>query len=252
MTQDHIIRSGGNTADRGAQETAGLVLVPGLLCDAALFGLQVATLAEDAEIWIPDVSRHANLREIGEAILRDVPHRTFALAGLSMGGYIAMELMRQAPERVTRLALLDTRATPDTEEESERRRELVRLAQTERGFTPVTSRMLPLLVHSSRIRDTQLVQIIRDMAERTGIEGFVRQQTAIIGRPDSRPLLDEISVPTLVLCGRQDAITPLGAHEEMAQRIAGAKLTIIEECGHLSTLERPDAVNSALRDWMSV
>ena len=246
MIQDQSNRSGGGVAGG-----AGLVLVPGLLCDAALFGPQVETLAEEAEIWIPDVSRHASLREMGEAILHDAPFQTFALAGLSMGGYIAMELMRQAAQRVTRLALLDTRATPDTGEESERRRELIRLAQTERGFAPVTSRMLPLLVHSSRIRDAQLVQIIRDMAERTGIEGFVRQQTAIIGRPDSRPLLADISVPTLILCGRQDAITPLGAHEEMAQGIAGAKLKIIEECGHLSTLERPDAVNAALREWMS-
>lgn len=251
MTQDHTTRPGGKAGDRSAQASAGLVLVPGLLCDAALFVPQVPALEDIADIWIPDVSRHSSIREMGEAILRDAPFRTFALAGLSMGGYIAMEVMRQAPERATRLALLDTRATPDSAEESERRRELIRLAQTERGFAPVTSRMLPLLVHSSRIKDAPLVQIIRDMAERTGIEGFVRQQTAIIGRPDSRPGLGDIAVPALILCGREDVITPLAAHEEMERLIPDAELAVIDHCGHLSTLEQPDAVNNLLRKWLS-
>jgi pimeloyl-ACP methyl ester carboxylesterase len=160
--------------------------------------------------------------------------------------------MRRAPERVTRLALLDTRPAPDTPEESERRRELIRLAETERGFTPVTNRMLPLLVHPSRVQDAPLVRVIRGMAERTGIEGFVRQQTAIINRPDSRPGLKDIRVPTLILCGREDAITPLKLHEEMAKAIEGSMLVVIEECGHLSTLERPEEVNRALRDWLSM
>jgi pimeloyl-ACP methyl ester carboxylesterase len=228
----------------------GLVLVPGLLCDAALFAPQVGALADCADTWIPDLRAQSSLAGMAETILREAPFERFALAGLSMGGYVAMELMRQAPARVERLALLDTRAAPDTPEESERRRELIRLAQTARGFTPVTSRMLPLLVHASRLKDAPLVQVIRDMADRTGIEGFVRQQTAIIARPDSRPGLADIAVPTLVLCGREDAITPLACHEEMAALIPGASLVVVETCGHLSTLEQPAAVNPALRDWL--
>ena len=227
-----------------------LVLVPGLLCDAALWGPQVQALADVADFWIPDLRTQRTMREMGQAVLDEAPFSAFALAGLSMGGYVAMEVMRRAPERVTRLALLDTRATPDTGEESERRRELIRLAQTERGFAPVTNRMLPLLVHPSRVKDAPLVKVIRDMAERTGIEGFVRQQTAIIGRPDSRPELKNIKVPALIACGREDAITPLARHEEMAALIPGSQLEIIEECGHLSTLERPVEVNRALRGWL--
>lgn len=227
-----------------------LVLVPGLLCDAALWGPQVEALADVADFWVPELRTQRSMREMGQTVLDEAPFSAFALAGLSMGGYVAMEVMRRAPERVTRLALLDTRATPDTEEESDRRRELIRLARAERGFTPVTNRMLPLLVHPSRVKDTSLVKIIRGMAEHTGIEGFVRQQTAIIGRPDSRPGLSAIKAPTLVLCGREDAITPLARHEEMAALIPASRLEIVEACGHLSTLERPGEVNRALRSWL--
>lgn len=229
-----------------------LVLLPGLLCDAALWGPQVEALSDFADFWIPDLRTQPSIREMGSAVLDDAPFSGFALAGLSMGGYVAMEVMRRGAQRVTRLALLDTRATPDMPEESERRRELIRLAQTERGFTPVTNRMLPLLVHPSRVRDAPLVRIIRDMAERTGIDGFVRQQTAIIGRPDSRVDLKEVNVPTLILCGREDAITPLARHQEMAALIPGSELTVVAACGHLSTLERPVEVNRALRAWLEM
>ncbi len=227
-----------------------LVLLPGLLCDAALWGPQVEALAAVADFWIPDLRTQSSIRAMGQSVLDEAPFSTFALAGLSMGGYVAMEVMRLAAERITRLALLDTRATPDTPEESERRRELIRLAQSERRFTPVTNRMLPLLVHPSRIKDAPLAGIIRDMAERTGIDGFVRQQTAIIARPDSRPGLKEVKVPTLILCGREDVITSLGRHEEMAALIPGSQLTVVEQCGHLSTLERPTEVSRALEGWL--
>lgn len=191
------------------------------------------------------------MREMAESVLRDAPSAQFALAGLSMGGYVCMEILRQAPHRVTRLSLLDTRARPDDAEETRRRLELMRLAKTARGFTPVTNRMLPLLVHPSRVKDKVLVRTIREMAERIGVDGYLRQQTAIIARPDSRLDLRKIRVPTLILCGGQDAITPVDMHEEMAAIVPGSKLAVLEECGHLSTLERPDAVNAALRDWLA-
>jgi len=227
-----------------------LVLLPGLLCDAALWEPQLSQLADVARFWVPDLTEYESVTAMAEAVLRDAPWREFALAGLSMGGYVALEIMRQAPQRVTRLALLDTRARPEIRDDTERRQQLMKLAQTERGFTPVTRRMLPLTLHPSRVKDAQLTRIIREMAERTGVEAYLRQQRAVIVRPDFRPGLRSINCPTLVLCGRQDQLTPLEYSEEMAAAIPGAKLAVVEECGHLPTLERPDVVNAALREWL--
>jgi pimeloyl-ACP methyl ester carboxylesterase len=227
-----------------------LVLLPGLLCDAALWEPQLAELADIARFWVPDLTEYESMKEMGESVLRDAPWKEFALAGLSMGGYVALEVMRQAPQRVTRLALLDSRAQPETPDETGRRRQLMNLAQTERGFTPVTGRMLPLMLHPSRVKDAQLTKTIRDMAERTGVEAYLRQQRAIIARPDFRPWLPKIRCPVLVLCGREDQLTPLECSEEMSAAIPGAKLVVVEECGHLSTLERPEVVNDSTREWL--
>lgn len=159
--------------------------------------------------------------------------------------------MRRAPERVTRLALLDTSARPDTDEQRARRRGLIELA--EKGeFKGVTPRLLPLLIHPDRLGDEALKATVMGMAERVGKEAFLRQQKAIMGRPDSRPDLARIKCPALVLVGRQDALTPVAVHEEMAAGIPGARLVIVEDCGHLSTLEKPEAVNAALEDWLAI
>ena len=124
---------------------------------------------------------------------------------------------------------------------------MMKLAQTERGFAPITTRMLPLLVHPSRVRDATLVEAIRGMAERTGIPAYLRQQRAIMSRADFRSVLSKVDCPTLVLCGREDALTPLALHEEIDGLVAGARLSILERCGHLSTMERPHEVNAELR-----
>jgi pimeloyl-ACP methyl ester carboxylesterase len=166
-----------------------------------------------------------------------------------MGGYVAPEIVRRASERVARLALLDTSARTDTPEQAERRREAIRLAEGG-GFGGVADRMLPNLVHPDRLDDRALVSAIRAMAERLGADGFLRKQRAIMERIDSRPHLPRIACPTSVLCGREDASTPLPLHEEMAALVPGARLEVVERCGHMSAMERPVEVAAALRRWL--
>jgi pimeloyl-ACP methyl ester carboxylesterase len=175
---------------------------------------------------------------------------TFALAGLSMGGYIALEIMCQARERVTRLALLDTAPGADLPEQTQKRMDAIALAGDDK-FLGITEVLLPLLIHPSRRGELPLTEVVRCMAKNIGKEAFVRQERAIMSRADSRGLLATINCPTLVLCGRQDALTPLAWHEEMAATIRRARLEVIEDCGHLSTLERPGEVNAALRQWLA-
>lgn len=225
-----------------------LLLVPGLLCDAALWDHQTRYLGDIANIGIVETMRDDSFDAMVERALASAPPR-FALAGLSMGGYIAFEFMRKVADRVTRLALLDTSARPDTEERLRQRREVVALAEHGR-FKGITPRLLPSFVHPDRIGDAPLVDAITDMAERVGRESFLRQQKAVMGRPDSRPDLAEITVPTVVICGRQDAATPLQVNAEIAEGIPGARLCVIEECGHMAPMERPHAVTALMRDWL--
>lgn len=227
-----------------------LILVPGLLCDEALWAPQVASLADVADIAIADTRSDDSIAGMAERLLADAPER-FALCGLSMGGYVSFEVMCIAPERVTRLALLDTAAGADTPERTAARRELVTLAgRGEDGFEQVIEHHLPGFIHPARLLNTELCDTIRASAQNVGAETYARQQEAIIGRRDQRPNLGAISCPTLVLCGRQDNLTPLALHEEIAAGIPGASLEAVEDCGHLSTLECPDDVNRALTDWL--
>jgi len=226
-----------------------LLLIPGLLCSPALWTEQVRALNDIADIGVADHTRHASLPEIAEAILAEAPPR-FALAGLSMGGYIAYEIIRRAADRVTRLALLDTGARADAPERRPQRLRLIALAEQE-GAVRAQQELLPLLIHTDRLRDKPLVDTVLQMAADTGLAAFKRQQTAIMARPDNRALLPTISCPTLVLVGREDALTPPSLAEEIAAGIPGARLEIIPECGHLSSLEQPEAVNRALRIWLN-
>ena len=227
-----------------------LVLIPGLLCDAQLWQSQIEDLADVADVWIADHTRSATMAGVARDVLADVPFASFALAGLSMGGYITLEIMRQAPQRVLRLALLDTAAGAELPQQTRRRMEFLDLA--ERGlFDRVTETLLPLLIHSARLGERALTDSIKSMARNIGKDAFIRQQHAIMSRADSLGLLRSINCPTLVLCGRQDALTPLARHEEIAAGIKGARLEVIEDCGHLSTMEKPAEVNAALRRWLS-
>lgn len=229
-------------------ERRPLLLLSGLLSDAALWRAQVDGLADVAAPVVPDLSLDDSIAGMAFRALAAAPPR-FAVAGLSMGGYVAMEVMRRAPGRVTKLALLDTSARMDTPEQAERRREAIALAEAG-GFGGVADRMLPNLVHPDRLADEALVSAIRAMAGRLGKDGFLRKQRAIMGRIDSRPHLPRIACPTLVLCGREDASTPLPLHKEMAALVPGARLEVVERCGHMSAMERPAEVTAALRRWL--
>jgi pimeloyl-ACP methyl ester carboxylesterase len=229
-------------------EKQALVLVPGLLCTRELYAPQIAALGDICDIQVADHTRAPSMAEIARQILAAAPAR-FALCGLSMGGYISFEIMRQAPERVTRLALLDTRANIDPPDRAAQRRAQVELAARE-GFGKVMEILTPLFLNARSRKDPSLVATALRMAQSTGVEAFARQQEAIIGRADSRPTLPAIRCPTLALVGRDDLLTPVASHEEIAAAVPGCRLEIIEDCGHLSTLEAPGAVTAALRRWL--
>lgn len=229
-------------------ERIPLVLVPGLLCDAALWGHQAKHLADIADISVGETTQDETIPAMARRVLEHALP-SFALAGLSMGGYVCLEIMRQAPGRVRRLALLDTAAIADDAARRKQRQDLITLAETGK-FKGVTPRLLPLLIHPERLEDDPLTEAVMAMAGRVGKAAFLRQQRAILSRVDSRPGLRAIGVPTLVLCGRQDALTPLARHAEMASAIHGARLGVIEDCGHLSSMERPEAATALMRDWL--
>lgn len=227
-----------------------LLLIPGLLLAADLWAEQVLALADVVEpIVTAAQTQHSSMAAIASAILAGAPP-SFMLAGMSMGGYVAQEIVAQAPERVQRLALIDTSARPDSPEIRAQRAALIR--QSGRGtFVGISRPTFAQWVHPKRARDEALFERVAAMTRSVGREAFVRQQTAIIDRPDYRPGLALIACPTAILCGDADRVTPPEHAKEMADAIAGSALTIIPDCGHLAPLEQPAAVNTALRAWLA-
>ncbi|RYY02113.1 MAG: alpha/beta hydrolase [Gammaproteobacteria bacterium] len=225
-----------------------LVLLPGLLNDYRLFEQQIAWLADVTIATVPDLTNANSMSQLAAQTLEQAPEGEFVLAGLSMGGYLALEIIRQAPERVSALALLDTSARPDTPEATANRNELIKLAETD--LNAVIEKLIPKLIHPSQLNDARQINAVKAMADTLGKDVFIRQQQAIIGRIDSRPYLKDIECPTLILCGQDDVITPLEVHEELHQGIKNSKLVTIENCGHLSTIGQPQEVTAALRDWL--
>jgi pimeloyl-ACP methyl ester carboxylesterase len=225
-----------------------IVLVPGLLASARLYGEQLPELWRWGPVTIADHTRDHSIAAIARRILAAAPP-SFALVGLSMGGYIAFEIARQAPDRVARLALLDTTARPDTPEQTQGRHAQIGLARGGR-LDEVIDLLLPVLIHRDRQDDAGLRRLVRLMAEDIGPEAFIRQQQAIMDRPDARPRLAGIGYPTLVLVGDGDELIPPDRSAEIASGIHGARLVMVPECGHLSTLERPQQVTQALVEWL--
>ncbi|MEJ2435326.1 MAG: alpha/beta fold hydrolase [Pseudolabrys sp.] len=227
-----------------------LVLVPGLLCSARLYAPQLTALWPFGQVAVADHRRQDHIAALADHILREAPPR-FALAGLSFGGYLAFEMMRQAPERIGKLALLDTSPRPDTPEQTAARYAFI--SMTEEGrFADVVETLTPRFVHANRRSDGALMGTVHAMAADTGPEAFVRQEKAIISRPDSRPLLGRIRCPTLVLVGDGDELTTPEIAREIADGVVGANLVVVPNCGHLSTIERPEPVNAALAEWLEV
>ncbi|MEM7443674.1 MAG: alpha/beta hydrolase [Pseudomonadota bacterium] len=225
-----------------------IVFLPGLLCNHLVFRPQTEILSPNYPTFVTDLTHHASVADMARHVLVDAP-ASFTLVGMSMGGYVALELFRQAPSRIERLVLMDTSARADDDETRRRRRGLISLSRKGR-FKGVTRQLLPRLIHPDRLTDVDLTETIMEMAAEIGREAYVRQQTAILQRPDSRPTLADIKCPTLVICGRQDLLTPFERSEEIAERIANAELHIIDRAGHLTALEQPDKVNRLLLDWL--
>lgn len=229
-------------------ESLPIVLIPGLLCSPRMYEPQIPALWAHGPVMVADHTRDDSMAGIARRILAQAPPH-FVLIGLSMGGYISFEILRQAPDRVARLGLLDTQARPDTPEQSERRRAQIVMAR-EGKLLEVADQQFPLMFSPPRHQDERLRALNRQMAVDVGADVLARQQMAIIGRPDSRPDLGAIGCPTLVLVGASDQITPPDRAQEMADAIPDARLVAIPDCGHLSTLEQPAAVTAALTQWL--
>lgn len=230
------------------------VLLPGLVCDAAVWGHARGPLGARGPVWIPDYGLVDSLGAMAEGVLREAPPR-FALAGHSMGGRVALEVFRRAPERILAIALMDTGVRPLASGEAGRREaagrhELQAIAESQ-GMEAMARQWVLDMVWAPRLGDAALVQSVVEMFARRPPEMFAAQTRALLARPDAAPLLPEIRCPALVLCGADDSWAPASRHREMAAAIPDARLVVVPECGHMCTLERPEAVTQALLAWQA-
>lgn len=229
-------------------ERPALVLLPGLACDAGVWAPQLQALAD----WQPQVAdvhtRHGSIAEMAAALLVRHPGR-LALAGTSMGGMVALEAARQAPQRIAGLALVGTTARPEDEATRRLRENAVALYAQGRA-REVIEPNAALVLHADHARDAALVRGYLEMVLGAGTEQLVRQNRAVMGRPDARPHLPALRCPVLVLCGEDDPLTPPALSREIAGLVPGAVLQLLPRCGHLATLEQPQAVVQALRGWL--
>jgi pimeloyl-ACP methyl ester carboxylesterase len=232
-----------------------LLLVPGMLCSPRLYAEQVAALSGEAEVVVPDWRRAPlaiwdGWESAARWVVDQMPVGEFALAGLSLGGMLAVEIMQFAAERVTKLALLDTGMRSQSEADRAIRRARIRLA-TEGHFELVLGMQMSRFIPAYRLPDKKLVDAVMAMCGEIGVEIYKRQEELAAIRADRRPDLPRIKCPTIVVCGRDDAATPLFLSEEMAAAIGGSELIVIEQCGHLVTMEKPEETNAILRRWLS-
>jgi pimeloyl-ACP methyl ester carboxylesterase len=225
-----------------------LLLLPGLLCDETAWRHQVDALGDLADVRVVTYPDATTVAAMAERVLAVAPP-SFALAGHSMGGRVAFEVWRAAPERVVGLAVMDTAAGPAGPAEEPARRQLVRIAR-ERGMDALLGEWLPPMVHPDRLTDTTVMEPLSAMVRRHSPEQFAGQIEALLSRPDAHALLAGISVPTLVLCGREDSWRSVDEHRDLAARIPGARFVEVPRCGHMAPFERPEVVNACLRQWL--
>jgi pimeloyl-ACP methyl ester carboxylesterase len=226
-----------------------VLFLPGLLEDADGFRTQIDSIGSRATCLVADLTRSETMAALAkDALAQAGDAERLSVVAHSMGGYVALEVMRQAPARVERLALLNTNARADSPEATDNRKRLMGLS--EKDFPAVISTLMPKLLHEEHRNDTGIVGTITEMALATGRDAFLRQQRAIIRRIDSRPHLAAIRCPTLVVAAREDALMPVEMLEEVARGIPFGRLAIVERCGHMSMLERPAHVSKLLIDWL--
>ena len=226
-----------------------VVMLGGHLCTPALWSRQCDALGATTECIPLSLSDGSSMAELADSVLRRAP-ATFSLAALSMGGHVAMELMRRAPERVERLALIDTRAGVDSPERMKTRVSDEALVANQ-GLGALAELLPSRWMLPAHASVPSLHRLVVDMALDTGVVVRQQQLKALVKRIDSRPSLRDVACPTLVMCGRQDMTNPVWMHEEMVGLIPGARLHIVEDCGHLSPVEQPERVSAALRDWLT-
>jgi pimeloyl-ACP methyl ester carboxylesterase len=226
-------------------QAQSVLLLPGMMLDGRMYAHQLEHFAAHYDTSVGDITRSSSIAELAADVLREAPPR-FALVGLSMGGIVAFEIWRQAPARVTHLALLDTTFRADQPERRDLR--LEQMAQVEMGgLKDVTASLKPLYLARKNRQDSHLLQVILDMGLNLGAEVFRRQSTALKDRSDSFATLASIDCPVLILCGREDQLCPFDVHIAMADAIPQAELVVLADCGHLSAMEEPDAVTGALQ-----
>ncbi|MFD6210457.1 alpha/beta fold hydrolase [Peribacillus sp. NPDC060253] len=224
-----------------------LILLPGTLCDERLW--EKVNLSDHAEVKVCDVSRADTIEGIAKSVLENAPDK-FALAGLSLGGIISLEIMRLAPDRVMKLALLDTNPNPPSLEQIAGWERFIDMANNGHFLDITIQHLLPVLIHPDRRNDETLASTIIDMAKKIGNEGYINQLKAVMTRSDQRPILQTISCPTIVLVGKEDKVCPVHMSEFLTKNIPSARLEVVDHSGHLITLEQPVKVSRLLRNWL--
>lgn len=220
-----------------------VLLLPGMMCDERLWSHQIAAMT--VPVQVADLSKSDTIESMAADAIAAAPAR-FAVAGLSMGGILAFEIWRQAPDRVTHLALLDTNPHPDKPEKKSLRFEQIAAAASGKLEQLTIESLKPLYLAEKNRDDEEILNTILGMALSLGPEVFERQSLAVMNRPDSVPTLATITCPTSIICGREDTICPPSFHELMAKKVTGSRLVVIDDCGHMSSMEHPDTVTAEL------
>lgn len=225
-----------------------LVLVPGLLCNHHMWERQYEALKDHMQVVIANVRKDTSVKDMATRVL-DTVTGNFAIAGLSMGGYVTLEVLAQGADRVSHFALMDTNAYADQKDATEKRKQAIALAEQDK-FDQVLGALLPSILGERAIADTEILDTMKLMASDTGITGFIRQQKAIMARADHRENLKNYTQPSLILCGKEDVLTPPHVHYEMVEQLPNSDFQLLGDCGHMAPMERPNAVLSALINLM--